>query len=375
MIKKFWVNNYKIFREKACLDFSDVKDYDYSTNGVRDGYINTAIIYGKNGSGKSMLGLALFDVTLHLVDKAKIPEQTMNYLPAMSEEDSLAEFNYTFAFDKQEVDYYYKKDKDARLVYEELKLDGKSLFSCDFKTNKIEIFDREALQAGSLNFTIYNEKNPCKISVLRYIYANTMISASSLVKKIIDFVGHMLWFRSLTEGNSFIGFHNSGAMLSQEIIATGNLKKFEEFLRFCELDYTLEELHSPLLGASVVGVKYGNKKLDFLQVASSGTRLLMLFFYWSLHFNEISFLFLDEFNAYYHYSLSYKIASIVRDLKCQAVMSTHDTSLLESDVLRPDCYFIMYANKIQSLPNLTKRELREVHNLEKLYRSYGFTVQ
>ena len=35
----------------------------------------------------------------------------MNYLPAMSEEDSLAEFNYTFAFDKQEVDYYYKRTR------------------------------------------------------------------------------------------------------------------------------------------------------------------------------------------------------------------------------------------------------------------------
>ena len=38
---------------------------------VRDGYINTAIIYGKNGSGKSMLGLALFDVTLHWWIKQK----------------------------------------------------------------------------------------------------------------------------------------------------------------------------------------------------------------------------------------------------------------------------------------------------------------
>ena len=374
MLKKFSVANYKIFTEEVTMDFTDVKDYDFSQNGIKNNLINTAIIYGKNGSGKSMLGLAIFDITLHLVDKTKIPEQTLNYLPAISPDDSLATFKYTFSFLNQDVFYLYKKDKDASLVYEELWIGEKKVLDCDYLKPHLEIYDKKLLGVETLDLSSYNS-NKNQVSIVRYINANTNRNDESFIHALVDFVAHMLWFRSLTEGNSFIGFHDSPTMLSQEIIASGNLKKFQEFLKYCELDYDLVAMRQPLMGGSIIGVQYGNKQLDFLQVASSGTRLLMLFFYWSLHFDEISFLFLDEFNAYYHYSLSYKIASLVRDLACQTLMSTHDTSLLESDVLRPDCYFIMHQHVISSLPNLTKRELRDVHNLEKLYRNYGFNVQ
>ena len=374
MLEKFSVSNYKIFNEEITLDFTDVKDYDFSSNGIKNNLINTAIIYGKNGSGKSLLGLALFDITLHLVDKTKIPEQTQNYLPATSDENSEASFKFVFNFSNRHVYYHYRKDGQANLTYEELKVDDKLILTCDYRNPKVEIYDSEIFKIDSLNLSAYNERRN-NLSILRYINANTIQDSESLLNKLIDFVGRMLWFRSLTEGNSFIGFHDSPAMLSEEIIASGNLKKFQEFLHYCELDYDLVEIKSPLVGSNIIGIKYGNKQLDFLQIASSGTRLLMLFFYWSLHFDQISFLFLDEFNAYYHYSLSYKIAGLVRDLACQTLMSTHDTSLLESDVLRPDCYFIMHNHVISSLPNLTKRELREVHNLEKLYRNYGFNYQ
>ncbi len=376
MIKKFSVANYKIFTKEISIDFSDVKDYDFSQNGIRNGLINTAMIYGKNGSGKSIFGLALFDITLHLVDKAKIPEQTQNYLPATSDDNSVASFSYTFVFDGKEVIYKYKKNKDANLTYEEMSYQGQVVFSCDFDKDHIEIKHGEYFEAPTLNFDVYNEENNHQtLSVLRYVKANSHQPADSLVNKIIDFVDHMLWFRSLTEGNSFIGFYSTPHMLAQDIIKQNKLQDFQQFLHYCELDYKLVPLDSPLLGGQIIGVEYGTKSLDFMQVASSGTRLLLLFYYWSLHFSEVSFMFLDEFNAYYHYSLSYKIASKLRDLTCQVLMSTHDTSLMESDVLRPDCYFIMANQTIASLSNLTQRELREVHNLEKLYRNYGFSVQ
>ena len=40
--------------------------------------------------------------------------------------------------------------------------------------------------------------------------------------------------------------------------------------------------------------------------------------------------------------------------------------------MRPDCYFILTEHRLTSLINATRRELREGHNLEKLYMSGEF---
>ena len=47
---------------------------------------------------------------------------------------------------------------------------------------------------------------------------------------------------------------------------------------------------------------------------------------------------------------------------------------MNNDLLRPDCYFIMNKEEIKSLPNTTEKELREGHNLEKIYKANGFSI-
>ena len=58
--------------------------------------------------------------------------------------------------------------------------------------------------------------------------------------------------------------------------------------------------------------------------------------------------------------------------KVQFILTTHNTSIMTNDLLRPDCYFIMYKDRIKSLPQLTNKELREAHNLEKMYKAGSF---
>ena len=53
-------------------------------------------------------------------------------------------------------------------------------------------------------------------------------------------------------------------------------------------------------------------------------------------------------------------------------MTTHSTNLMDNELLRPDCYFILKDNKIKSFPELTNNELREEHNIEKLFKSGAF---
>ena len=56
----------------------------------------------------------------------------------------------------------------------------------------------------------------------------------------------------------------------------------------------------------------------------------------------------------------------------QVILTSHNTNLLSNRIMRPDCYFILTENCLTSFVNATKRELREGHNLEKLYMSGEF---
>ena len=96
--------------------------------------------------------------------------------------------------------------------------------------------------------------------------------------------------------------------------------------------------------------------------------LKAMFYIWFHEANELSFIWIDEFDAYYHYELSENIVKLMENnLTCQNVITSHNTNLLSNRIMRPDCYFILSNGKLTSIVNATKRELREGHNLEKLY--------
>ena len=76
MIKKFEVENYKGFSERLIWDLT-AREYAFNRNLIQNGIVNKALVYGKNGTGNTSLGLALFDITFHLTDKTRL---NVNYL-------------------------------------------------------------------------------------------------------------------------------------------------------------------------------------------------------------------------------------------------------------------------------------------------------
>ena len=85
-----------------------------------------------------------------------------------------------------------------------------------------------------------------------------------------------------------------------------------------------------------------------------------------------SFIFIDEFDAFYHFELSYFIIERLKSYGCQVLLTTHNTSIFTNDLLRPDCYYICSKDKIVNAHNATLKEIRFGHNLEKLYRGGTF---
>jgi len=45
---------------------------------------------------------------------------------------------------------------------------------------------------------------------------------------------------------------------------------------------------------------------------------------------------------------------------------------MQNKLTRPDCCYIMTPNKITNLCNSTSKEIREAHNLEKMYINGAF---
>lgn len=61
--------------------------------------------------------------------------------------------------------------------------------------------------------------------------------------------------------------------------------------------------------------------------------------------------------------------------KCQIILTSHNTHLLSNKFMRPDCLFILSGKGIlTSFCNSTQRELKEEHNLEKMYISGEFEM-
>lgn len=365
MIKKFQVTNFKGFKDTITFDMSNTRDYCFNSNLIKNGLVNKAIIYGKNGSGKSNLGLALYDLTLHLTDKQKYYGYQNNYRNLDNSKSKLAVFIYTFLFEKDEIIYEYGKSNYDDLAYENISINKARYLEFDYRSNSGMVYAEEL---KNLNIDLPDNK----LSIVKYIYRNTPTNEASPITKIVRFAEGMLWFRCLVEGNSYIGFKTGSDDLNDIIIKNNKVKEFEDFLSLNGLHYKL--FVKEINGKKNIFVEYNNGFATFNSIISSGTRSLWLYYSWSLYFKSVSFLYLDEFDAYYHFETAELILKLInQDSSFQAVVTSHNTYLMQNALTRPDCCFIIFDNnEVKPLCDCTEKEIREAHNLEKMYRNGAF---
>ena len=366
MLKKFSVENFKGFKDKITLDIGTPSNYSFNSEIIENGCITKGIIYGINSCGKSNLGLAIFDIITHLTEKQKLLG-SYNFYLNMSGRKSFAEFEYTFVFDGHEVVYKYSKMDVNSLKNESLSIDGKEVIFFDFLTR-----DGFTLLEGSdtLNASIRNES---PISRVKYVNSNSILSdnvQNQVFKKFIDFVERMLLFYSL-DSRGYEGFMNGSESIAEGIVNSGKVKDFQEFLKENDIDYELYGCEVD--GRKAIYCHFDNKDADFFKIASTGTRSLALFYYWYIRMEKASFVFIDEFDAFYHYELSESVQKRLRRITgVQVFTTTHNTDLMSNDLLRPDCYFLLENNSIKAISELTEKELRQAHNLQKMYKAGAF---
>lgn len=371
MLKKFKVKGFTSFKEETVFDLSSPKSYAFLPECIKDGVVRSSVIHGCNGVGKSNLGLALFDIFDHLTDFRADRTLYRTYLNAdLPEGQRFAEFEYSFNFEGVDVIYNYCKTSLSDFVYERLTIGGVEVISSDRR--KDTAFVCTLPGTDSLRKTITDSS----ISVLKYIKSNTERD-TSVENRVFDamfaFVSKMLYFKCL-DFKAYIAEPPKNNNFITDIIEADKVKEYESFLKACGIITNLR-VEGEGNRRTIVNV-YGTDSYPLDEVWSTGTHALSLFFCWLMRMKSgnVSFLFIDEFDAFYYYTLSRGIIKQLREITdLQFTVTTHNPATISTSLLRPDCYFIMDKAGIKPLSARTDRELREAHNLEKMFKADAFS--
>jgi AAA15 family ATPase/GTPase len=363
MLKRFEVQNFKNFKDKFVFDLSETKNYEFNPECVQNGLVSKALIYGVNGCGKSNLGFAIFDLVTHLTDRQPNLYRYKNYLNADSGE-ATAKFKFVFQLNQLEVEYQYEKKTADELFSERLSINGVEV---------VRYIVGEPLRVSLKGAeTLKTDLDGSEISsAIKYIARNTVLDEDETNKAFIqffEFANKMAKAMTLTVESAEAFQH-----LMQSILRKGLLSDFEKFLNEAGVTCQLQAIE--INGEEEIGFSFGEKTIRFWDVASTGTKSLARF-YSQLQIlkseSRVSLVFIDEFDAFYHHKLSQLIVSELKNVPAQVILTTHNTSIMTNDLLRPDCYFVMHENKIDPIYKFTDKELRFAHNIENMFRRGAF---
>lgn len=379
MLKKFVLKNYKNFKDEIEVDLQDVAGYQFSNDCISDDVIAKMLIYGRNATGKTNLGRAFMDIVFTLLSGPRFVENGV-FLNADSEDDH-AKFSYTFGFGEDELIYEYSRFSNEKLRDERLSINGESIFRCDFFNKEYE-FDRlKLVDAETANVERYLqavEENEAAqdmeytLPFLRWLIGNVALKKDSALIRLSNYVRRMTMITVGSELN--IRLHRVSDMFYEYLEDPDKLKDLEDFLNAMgiECELVLKKLPD---GQRELYFAH-DKLIPFYRNASSGTLALVnLYRRLISKLAEASFVYLDEFDAFYHYEMAEKVVQFFKKKyqHCQIIMTTHNTNLMTNRLMRPDCMFILSRRgTLTPLCHATKRELREGHNLEKMYISGEF---
>lgn len=379
MLKKFKLKNYKNFKDEISIDFEDTAGYQFSTDCITNGTISKMLIYGRNATGKTNLGKALTDICTSIFGVRRYID-TGVFLNADSTEET-AFFSYEFGFGRNTLMYRYTRLANQELKSEELIIDGKIIFVCDFENRRFKFENLDYIGAETANTDRYRksmyfddgeEAQENKLPFLRWLISNVALENESVLLKLADYARRMVM---ITAGNGMVRIpRRMNDSFFESLENQERMKDLENFLNEMGIECRLKVERLPDGQRELYFLH--EKLVPFYETASSGTLALIDLYRRLIPKNwNPSFIYLDEFDAFYHYEMSERVINFLKKYypECQIVMTSHNTNLMTNRLMRPDCLFILScAGNLTPLCNATQRELREGHNLEKMYISGEF---
>ncbi|WP_273384170.1 AAA family ATPase [Enorma phocaeensis] len=361
MLKRFSAWGTRNFSGWVTLDLSKTRDYQFNESCIRNGIIRNALIIGKNASGKTNLGRALADIREAFM--GKLPVDDNLYLNA-DNGAGFSKFRYTFDVDGNEVDYSYTKTRHCEFLEEKLSVGDKVVFDYNHETGTFLESNLDIVDAGYLNLN-YRD---AYVSIASYITNSVPQTETNVLAKIREFSTSLYTADSIRR----LSAEHRAAALSH-IIEKGRVGDLERFLNAFGIEEPLEVLTNAD-GTKSVYLRCSNHSIPFADACSSGTALL-LSYYIGFELDEPpSLIYIDEFDAFCHFEVADELLKFFSTKQqTQIICTTHNTSLVKNESMRPDCVFQIGQNReIRSLADSTDREIRRGHNMEKLLRAGEF---
>ncbi|MER0439044.1 ATP-binding protein [Emticicia sp. W12TSBA100-4] len=348
MLIDFSVTNYRSIKDKQTFSMQPIKRIDelpeHIINNGKHSALSSAIIYGRNASGKSNLLRAmgaLIDLVNHS-QRNKLGKKIEKYEPFKLDRNSInlpTEFEITF-LTRKSIKYTYK------IIFESENIILESLFSFPNGREK-KIFIRE--QNKKIDFG-----NDIKIGRLNDI-AETLFPNQAFLAKMMIFSDKVfdelsIFFMSyielaeeedLLEYDSELSISKGFKERHKKILDAGDtgiigFKEIEEIVNG-EKVLKFKPLHNLYQNGSIVGTAYFD-----LEDESLGTRkLLGLTERIGNALDDGGTIIIDEFNNSLHPLLTKTLINLFHNPKtnpngAQLIFATHDVSLLDNELFRRD---------------------------------------
>ena len=277
MLKKFEVEGFKSFENKFTLDLSKTHSHDSNREIVDNGITRVCSIFGKNGSGKRNLGLALLDAMNHLTDGREKTSIAINPYLNLDRND-FAEFTYYFSFGNDDIIYNYRKAAVDELLYERVDING-----------------------------------------------------NIAIKKFYNYIENMILINSIDLNRCF-GCECRGELIESYIVKSGKLKDFEYFLQSLDIKFNLESVN--LDGREIILNKFKKGSMRFFETAPVGMRSLAMIYYCLVSDIDESLIFVDALDVY-DCELAEKIVRemVKRKPSSQIMFTSHNTNLMTNELL------------------------------------------
>lgn len=333
MLKMLKIYNNSGISEEIKINFTKSKA-TFKEKYIQGDIINPAVLFGKNGTGKTSILKSLFNIERIMNDNLAENNKFVVKNELYNSEETTIELTCVL-FDVT-YDYSISIVSGDQIINESLKVDGK-------------IYSREVFDILAPNY-----------SMIRYIGHENLNHPFTILFKYLSNITYVNVDKQVVTKYSFkklLDLHGD------KLLSAGKL--FSDVMDLA-ISYDLNK--------EKMIAEYKGVELDYYTMLSAGTRdfyeMLALIF----ELPRGSLLVVDEIEKTFHSDLlSQVIDYINQEFDIQIICSSHNTNFMKR--LRPDQLFITKkSNDIVSVDRISDIHpaIREIHNLEKLYMGGKF---